>query len=126
MANCIRDGLPASPLRLVLFAGLAAGVLAGAFAAPAYAVNAPAARGSEARQAPASYQVAADERNRGGGRGPARGREEHRGGPRGGPRGGGWVGGPGYYSAPPVVVEPYGYYAQPAPLFDLTVPIVIR
>jgi uncharacterized membrane protein YgcG len=122
MANRIRDGLPASPLRLVLFAGLAAGVLAGAFASPAYAVNAPAATGSEARQAPASYQVAADERNRGGGRAPARG------GPRGGGyrRGGGWVGGPGYYSAPPVVVAPYGYYAQPAPLFDLSIPIVIR
>ena len=121
MANRIGDGPRASPLRLVLFAGLAAGVMAGTFATPAYALNAPAARGSEARQAPASYQVAANERNRGGGRGPARR------GPRGdGYRGGGWVGGPGYYSAPPVVVEPFGYYAQPVPLFDLTIPIVIR
>ena len=116
MANRIRDGLPASPLRLVLFAGLAAGVLAGAFASPAYAVNAPAATGSEARQAPASYQVAADNRNRD--RAPARGREEHRGGYRGGPA---------YYSsAPPVVIVPQGYYQQPAPLFDLTIPLVIR
>jgi uncharacterized membrane protein len=117
MANHIRDGLPASPLRLVLFLGLAAATLAGAFAFPAYAVNTPAARGSEARQAPASYQVAYD-------RGRGRGRE----GPRGGGYrgGGGWVGGPGYYTAPPVVVEPYGYYQQPAPLFDLSIPLVIR
>jgi len=120
MANRIRDGRPVSPLRLVLFAGLAAGVLGGAFAAPAYAVNTPPARSSEARQVPASYQVADD---RGRGRGPARGRE----GPRDdGYRGGGWVGGPGYYSAPPVVVDPYGYYQQPAPLFDVTIPLVIR
>jgi uncharacterized membrane protein len=119
MTNRIRDGLPASPLRLVLFAGLAAGVLGGAFASPAYAVNMPTARGSEARQTPAIYQVADD---RGRGRGPARGRE----GPRGGDyHGGGWVGGPGYYSAPPVIVEPYGYYQQPAPLFDLSIPLVV-
>jgi hypothetical protein len=117
MTNRIRDGLPASPLRLVLFAGLAAGVLGGAFGSPAHAVNMPAARSSEARQAPAIHQVA-DYR----GRGPARGREEPRGG---GYHGGGWVGGPGYYSAPPVVVEPYGYYQQPAPLFDLSVPLIV-
>ena len=116
MANRIRDGLPASPLRLVLFAGLAAGVLTGAFASPAHAVNAVAARGSEARHASASYQLAADNQNRG--RAPARGREEHRGGYRGGPA---------YYSsAPPVVILPQGYYQQPAPLFDLSIPIVIR
>jgi hypothetical protein len=118
MANRISDGPPVSPLRLVLFLGLAAGVLTGAFASPAYAVNATAARGSEARQAPAIYQLAADNRNRG--RAPARGRQEYRGG---GYRGGG----PGvYYGAPPVVIVPQGYYQQPAPLFDLSIPLVIR
>ena len=116
MANRIGDGPPASRLRLVLFAGLAAGVLTGAFALPVHAANMAPARGSEAWQAPAIHQVA-DNRGRGGDRGGGRG---------GGYRGGGW-GGPGpYYAAPPVVVEPYGYYAQPAPLFDLSIPLVIR
>ena len=60
MAYRISDGHPASPLRLVLFAGFAAGVLTAVFAAPAYAVNPPAAGGSEARQVPAIYQVAGE------------------------------------------------------------------
>jgi hypothetical protein len=116
MADRISDGPRAFPLRLVLFLGLAAGVMTGAFAAPVHAVNAVPATGSGAGQASASYQLAADDRNRG--RPPARGREEHRGGYRGGPA---------YYSsAPPVVFVPQGYYQQPAPLFDLTIPIVIR
>lgn len=118
MANRISDRLPASSLRLLLFAGFAGGVLTTAFASPAYAVNPPTARGSEARQAPAGYQVADDQ-------GRWHGREVNRGGSY---NRGGWAGGgPAYYySAPPVVVVPYGYYQQPPPLFDLTIPLVIR
>jgi hypothetical protein len=114
MPNLTSDGLHVSPLRLALVLGLAAGALTGLSASPAQAVNTAAATGSEAGPAPAGQQVA-----QGWNRGYQR--PEYRGG------GGYYNNGPAYYySAPPVVVVPQGYYAQPAPLFDLTIPLVIR
>lgn len=115
MPNRISDGHHASPPGLALFLGLAAGVLTAALASPAWAVNTAAATGSEAGQAPAGQQFA-----QGWNRGYQR--PAYRGG------GGGYYrGGPSYYySAPPVVVVPQGYYGQPAPLFDLSIPLIIR
>ena len=115
MANRISDGAFVSPLRIALFLGLAAAVLTGAFVFPAHAANTAVATSTEARQAPASYQLLAQNRYRG--RGPAR--DEH--------RGGYYRGGPSYYSsAPPVIFVPQGYYQEPAPLFELSIPLVIR
>lgn len=115
MANRITDGPRVSPLRLVVFLGLAAGVLTGAFALPAQAASTAATGNSEARQAPASYQLFAQNRYR------------ERGPVREGYRDGYYRGGPSYYyTAPPVIYVPPRYYQEPAPLFDLTIPLVIR
>jgi len=115
MPNLIGDGLHASPLRLALLVGLAAGVLTGLSASPAWAFNTAAATGTEAGPAPAGQQLAQGWN-----------RDHGRPGYRDGGRGY-YNNGPAYYySAPPVVVVPQGYYGQPAPLFDLSIPLVIR
>ena len=106
MNSQIRATPWAGRLRLATFLGLAAAVAAGTLAAPAHANTYANGTGNDARHAPARQQVAERDHGWGGHR-----RYEQRGGRDY------------YYSAPPVVYPPYGYYQQPGPSLYFSFPL---
>jgi hypothetical protein len=109
MTNRIRARLPTSTLRLAVFAGLTAVALAGTLAGPAYADDDHGnqnKRWNESRQEQA-HQKAVQQ---------AQWREAH--------RNDGYYRQPDvYYSAPPVVYQPQGYYQQPGASLNFNFPL---
>ena len=106
MNSRISDARWLPPLRLAVFLGLAAVFATGTFAAPAYADIHPNGKGNDAPRAPARQQVADRDHGWGGHR-----HYEQRGGRDY------------YYSAPPVVYAPQGYYVQPGPSLYFSFPL---
>ena len=106
MANRIGDRLPAGPQRLAALFGLATAILSGTLAGPAYADYRPNGWDNGARHAPPDQQRADRDH----------GRQYHRRYDHGDRY-------DYYYSAPPVVYAPQGYYQQTGPTLYYSFPL---
>lgn len=115
MINRIRGGIPGSALRLAVFCGLAAAALSGTLASPAYADNDDGhGNQNKQRNEPRQRQQAHQQNWQ-----QAHGQEQHR-----------YYDNDRqpdvYYTAPPVIYPPPGYYQQPGASLTLSVPFFYR